>query len=93
MQRRPPALCRRRCVGSAVTSGPNEPGAAVARRRRAVRALAMALFCFAAAAGISVIVLSFALHQQGIGEVGQSAIDLTCALVGVVMAWHQPRRR
>jgi len=61
------------------------------RRRRAVRALAMALFCFAAAAGVSVIVLSFALHQQGIGEVGQSAIDLTCALVGVVIAWHQPR--
>jgi hypothetical protein len=59
--------------------------------RRAVRALAVVLFCSAAVVGIGVIVMSVALHQQGIGEVGSSAIDLTCALVGIVIAWHQPR--
>jgi hypothetical protein len=59
--------------------------------RRAVRTLAVALFCFAAAAGIGVAVVSFVLHQQGISDVGSSAIDLTCGLVGIVIAWHQPR--
>ncbi len=67
-----------------------DPGRST-RRRRAVRALAVVLFCFAAAAGVSVIVLSVVLHQQGISEIGSSAIDLTCALVGIVIAWHQPR--
>jgi hypothetical protein len=62
-----------------------------ARRRRAVRALAVVLFCFAAAVAISVIVVSVVLHQQAISEVGELAIDLTCALVGIVIAWHQPR--
>ena len=59
-------------------------------RRRAVRALAVVLFCFAAVAGIGVAVLAGVLHQQGISDVGSSAIDLTCGLVGIVIAWHQP---
>jgi hypothetical protein len=59
--------------------------------RRAVRALALAPFCFAVATGLGLVVVSVALHQQGISEIGSSAIDLTCALAGIVIAWHQPR--
>jgi hypothetical protein len=67
-----------------------DPGRST-RRRRALRALAVVLFCFAATVAIGLIVVSVVLHQEGISEVGEVAIDLTCALVGIVVAWHQPR--
>jgi two-component system, NarL family, sensor kinase len=57
----------------------------------AARALAVALFCFAVAVGSGAIVVSIVQHPQGLGAFGTVAIDVTCALVGVVIAWHQPR--
>jgi hypothetical protein len=69
----------------------SDAGAAGSDSRVATAGAALAAGIFTVAVMTSAAVISSMSHQFELSDLGKAALYLSFAVVGVIVAWHQPR--